>query len=89
MFPLKLTGNIHSTLCNVVDHWSLYSQELGNPFAAIGRKKCILVGHDWGGALGYNFSGKYPEMVSQYIVCNLPHPLSLEEQWKSSLDQVS
>ena len=60
-----------------------------NFFSAVGRKKCILVGHDWGGALGYSFCGKYPDMVSQYIVCNLPHPLSLEEQWKSSLDQVS
>ena len=55
---------------------------------SVGRKKCILVGHDWGGAIGYNFCGKYPDMVSQYIVCNLPHPLSLEEQRKSSLEQV-
>jgi pimeloyl-ACP methyl ester carboxylesterase len=47
-----------------------------------------LVGHDWGGAIGYGFCGKYPDMVSQYITCNLPHPASLAEQWKSSLEQV-
>ena len=56
--------------------------------SALGRKKCILIGHDWGGAIGYGYCGKYPEMASQYIVCNLPHPLSLDEQLKSSLDQV-
>jgi hypothetical protein len=47
-----------------------------------------LVGHDWGGAIGYGFCGKYPDMASQYIVCNLPHPESLAEQWKKSIDQV-
>jgi pimeloyl-ACP methyl ester carboxylesterase len=47
-----------------------------------------LVGHDWGGAIGYAFCGKYPDMASQYIVCNLPHPESLAEQWKKSIDQV-
>ena len=56
---------------------------------ALGRKKCVLVGHDWGGAIGYSFCGKYPEMASQYIVCNLPHPSSLAEQWKSSPEQAS
>lgn len=55
---------------------------------SLGREKCILVGHDWGGAIGYGFCGKYPDMVSQYITCNLPHPASLAEQWKTSFEQI-
>jgi hypothetical protein len=31
----------------------------------LGRDRCILVGHDWGGAIGYHFCGKYPDMVSE------------------------
>ena len=33
----------------------------------LGAKSCILVGHDWGGAIGYAFVAKWPSMVKKYI----------------------
>ena len=44
-------------------------------------------GHDWGGAVGYAFTSKYPNYVKQYITINIPHPKSLERERDSSLKQ--
>ncbi|OIP68754.1 MAG: epoxide hydrolase [Oscillatoriales cyanobacterium CG2_30_44_21] len=40
----------------------------------LGYESCILVGHDWGGAIAWSFAYAYPELVSRLIVMNLPHP---------------
>jgi pimeloyl-ACP methyl ester carboxylesterase len=40
----------------------------------LGRDKAVIVGHDWGGRVAWGFAMKYPEMTSQLIICNLPHP---------------
>ncbi len=59
---------------------------------ALGEKKAIIVGHDWGGAIAWALAGFFPEMVSQLIILNMPHPLELNkhlkkgslQQWKKS-----
>lgn len=61
--------------------------DIKNLIKGLGKDKCILVGHDWGGAIGYQFCGKFPELVSQYIVCNLPHPTSFQKHLETTWDQ--
>ena len=45
----------------------------------LGYERCVLVGHDWGGAIAWSFAYFHPEMVEQLIVLNLPHPAKFAE----------
>jgi pimeloyl-ACP methyl ester carboxylesterase len=37
-------------------------------------QRAIIVGHDWGGFVAWNFAMKHPELTERLIVLNLPHP---------------
>lgn len=45
----------------------------------LGYESCILVAHDWGGAIAWNFAYAYPEMVEKLVVLNIPHPAKFAE----------
>ncbi len=45
----------------------------------LGYDRCLLVGHDWGGAIAWSFAYAYPELVDRLIILNLPHPAKFAE----------
>ncbi|XP_011661314.1 epoxide hydrolase 4-like [Strongylocentrotus purpuratus] len=49
----------------------------------MGHKSCILVGHDWGGMIGWDFASRYPEMVDKLVVVNAAHPHKFSELFQS------
>ncbi|HEY9662381.1 MAG TPA: alpha/beta hydrolase [Allocoleopsis sp.] len=40
----------------------------------LGYGRCVLVGHDWGGAVAWSVAEFHPERIDRLIVMNLPHP---------------
>ncbi len=40
----------------------------------LGVDSVTLVGHDWGGAIAWQFAMRFPERVDKLIICNLTHP---------------
>lgn len=56
------------------------STDIKNLVEGLGRKECILVGHDWGGAIGYRVCQLFPEIVKAYIAINIPHPMAFRGQ---------
>lgn len=41
---------------------------------AAGKRSTVLIGHDWGGAIGWLFAIQAPRPIERFIVLNLPHP---------------
>ena len=46
----------------------------------LGREKAIIAGHDWGGAISWQFAFHMPQMVEKLIILNLPHPNGLSRE---------
>ena len=66
----------------------ILADDVANLAKELGRKKFILVGHDWGGAIGYRVCQRHRDMVDNYITCNFPHPLSFMKQLEGNWRQM-
>ena len=53
----------------------------------LGQDKAVVVGHDWGGAVAWQFAMAFPEMTERLIICNLPHPRGFMRELAHNEDQ--
>lgn len=51
-----------------------FVKDIAGVIQGLGYETCVLVGHDWGGAIAWNFAYTYPKMLEKLIILNLPHP---------------
>ena len=42
-----------------------------------GAERATIVGHDWGGAIAWQYAMRFPHRVERLVVLNLPHPAGL------------
>ncbi len=41
---------------------------------ALGYERCVVVAHDWGGAICWNLAIQFPQLVERLVIINSPHP---------------
>jgi epoxide hydrolase 4 len=51
-------------------------QDIATLVSALGHRRCVLVGHDWGGALAWAVAMTHPELVERLVIINAPHPVT-------------
>ncbi len=72
-----------------VDNYGM--QHLVSDVAAVirhlGREKATIVGHDWGGAVAWQFAFALPQMTERLIVLNLPHPAGMGRELANNAEQ--
>ena len=52
-----------------------------------GKKKAIVVGHDWGGAVAWSFATAKPQMIDHLVILNLPHFNGLHRELANNPEQ--
>jgi pimeloyl-ACP methyl ester carboxylesterase len=55
----------------------------------LGRDKATIVGHDWGGAVAWQFALALPQMTENLVILNLPHPNGLLRELRSNTEQIA
>jgi pimeloyl-ACP methyl ester carboxylesterase len=53
------------------------------------RDKATIVGHDWGGAVAWQFAFSLPQMTENLVILNLPHPAGLLRELRSNKEQIA
>src|SRR5947209_4771231 len=53
----------------------------------LGRDKAIIVGHDWGGMVAWQFAIHAPQVTEKLIILNLPHPRGLRRELANNPQQ--
>ncbi|GAA5145986.1 alpha/beta hydrolase [Pseudonocardia eucalypti] len=58
------------------DLWTL-AGDLGGLIRALGARDAAVVGHGWGGLIGWSLAALHPRLVRSLAVLSAPHPLAL------------
>jgi pimeloyl-ACP methyl ester carboxylesterase len=54
----------------------------------LGRDRATIVGHDWGGAVAWQFAINLPQMTENLVILNLPHPQGLSRELRVNPEQI-
>ena len=66
---------------------SLLVSDVAAVIGHLGRDRAVIVGHDWGGAIGWFFAMNLPQMTEKLIILNLPHPRGLMRELARNPEQ--
>lgn len=54
---------------------------------SLGKKKAVVVGHDWGGVTAWALALRYPELVEKLVIINAPHPQIFRRELAANPEQ--
>ncbi len=46
----------------------------------LGREKAVIVGHDWGAAIAWQFAMHAPQMTEKLVILSVPHPAGFSRE---------
>ncbi len=61
--------------------------DVRNVVRHFGQESAIIVGHDWGGMVAWQFAMKHPEATERLVILNLPHPNGLMRELANNPEQ--
>jgi pimeloyl-ACP methyl ester carboxylesterase len=50
----------------------------------LGHERCVMVAHDWGGAVAWSFAAFHPELLERLIIVNAPHPVTFARELRDN-----
>jgi pimeloyl-ACP methyl ester carboxylesterase len=69
------------------DLWTL-AGDVAGLIRALGERRSVVVGHDWGGLVGWTLSALHPRLVSTLVVVGAAHPLAARRALLTSAAQA-
>lgn len=64
-------------------------QDLQQLVAYLGYEQCVMVAHDWGGAIAWNIAIAHPELFTRLIIINAPHPYLFAKALVENPEQIA
>jgi pimeloyl-ACP methyl ester carboxylesterase len=55
--------------------------------SAEGQKNAVVIGHDWGAAIAWQFTFARPELVRDLVIMSVPHPAGFFREMATNADQ--
>ena len=49
--------------------------------------RCVMVAHDWGGAIAWNFAVQHPDRLERLVIVNAPHPVTFSRELRNNPQQ--
>lgn len=65
----------------------LISQDIEQLIAHLDYERCIMVAHDWGGAIAWNIAIGKPQLLERLIIINSTHPYPFAKALANDLQQ--
>nr|MBF0682346.1 alpha/beta hydrolase [Pseudomonas sp.] len=60
------------------------ARTLGAFVDALGHRECLVVGHDWGGAIGWYMAATRPDMLRAFVAINAVHPTVFAREFRTN-----
>jgi pimeloyl-ACP methyl ester carboxylesterase len=54
----------------------------------LGLRRASIVGHDWGGGIGWTLAALHPDRLMHLVVLNCPHPRAMQVELESNWGQL-
>ena len=65
----------------------LITQDIEQLIAHLGYQRCVMVAHDWGGAIAWNIAISNPALLERLIIINATHPYAFAKALANDPEQ--